>query len=246
MHEYTLFINGKAVLNLFSETFYTLPVMICLQLFSLSIAYLKKDKFRELRYFHVYLLASFCQTALLILSVLFFQKKIRILIGEMSINLFAVVEISFFYWLALHVLERPHLKSILKYTFSAFMLYTFLSWLSTDAFFRYSVRTIIPETIVGLMIAGFYFLQSFNIAVKISLFDQPAFWINLGVLFLFSCTLPLTCLELLNKDFVHNNFYFYFINFISYSVLYLFIIRGYLCNRFNETVHSKTNLNWEF
>jgi hypothetical protein len=77
----------------------------------------------------------------------------------------------------------------------------------------------------------FYFFQLFKLSPTLNLFDQPTFWINIGILFAFSCTLPLTILEYFNQKFVYSNFYFYYINFISYSALYVAIIRAYCCQR---------------
>jgi len=200
------------------------------------LIYHKRTTFSELRFFYLYPFASLLQSLFAVFVLVFFNDPIavRVRVQEATINLFTVIEMSFIFYLSMQVLRLQKFKNALKFGFIAFIFSTVLCWLFTDAFLHNAVKIIFIEAILGLLAVSFYFFQLFKLPPTINILNQPAFWINIGILFLFSCTLPLTFLELLNKEFIENNIYFYYINFVSYSILYFFIIRASFCRQTTE------------
>ena len=224
----------ERTVEFFSKTFYTLPFMIAFQIVAIILIYLKRTTFSELKYFYLYPFASLLQTIFAIYGVVFVKVPISLQAQEATINLFTVIEMSFIFYLSMQVLRLQKLRVALKYGFITFLFSTILCWLFTDAFLHNAVKIIFMEAIVGLLAICFYFIQLFKLPPTINILNEPAFWINIGILFLFSCTLPLTSLELLDKEFIEHNYYFYHINFISYSILHLFIIRASFCRQTRE------------
>ena len=145
---------------------------------------------------------------------------------EVSVNIFVVAEVILLYNLFFRVINLQKLRVILKTSLVIFIFYTTTMLVFTDALLMNATKIIVGEAFLILISICLYFIQLFKLPPTLSQFTQPAFWIVIGVLFVFSCTLPLTILEFLAQNYIKGNLYFYYINFICYSVLFLFIIRA--------------------
>jgi hypothetical protein len=86
-------------------------------------------------------------------------------------------------------------------------------------FFLLETISLVPPCLI-------YFYQLFQTNDPQPLKDQPSFWVITGVLFLKACSIPL----LLTVDLMtgHQNAV-YTLNYILYTVLFLLLIRAYLC-----------------
>jgi hypothetical protein len=225
--------NLDQLFYFFSETYYTLPIMMVCQIVVVLIAVQNRRKFKELKHFHLYPIASFLQASTSVISMLEFDKTTSHKICEFTINIFIVIEVILIYRIAFNVIKIQKLRSVLILMLGAYALYTLYVWLYNGGLFDSS--KIVPfEVTVLLLPTSFYFFQIFKQPPTFDLPDEPAFWINMGILFAFGCQLPLSTLEFFFQKFVYANFYFYYINFLSYTVLYLFVIRGYLSRRRRE------------
>jgi len=216
-------------LKMLSDTLYTMPLMVLLQLVAAVISIIKRKKFVELRYFHFYPLSGILQSMISITSFIYLERIQANRIAELSINIFALTEVLLIYQLMFKVIKIKKMRHVLKVSLTGFLIYIIATWFFNDAFYTTSSRILAIEGIVILIPISLYFFQLFRLSPTLNLFDQPTFWINVGILFVFSCTLPISILEYFIEKFVYANFYFYYIVFISYSVLYLFVIRAYLC-----------------
>ena len=234
-------------LKLISETLYTLPIMVLLQLVVVIASLKNRKRFSELRYFHFYPIAGLIQTITFITSAIYVENRIKFKVIESSINIFTILEVILIYHLGFQIIKVRKLRNVLIFFLFSFFLYALLTWGFTNAFLINSSRMFPIESLVVLIPTCFYFFQLFKLPPTFNLFNQPAFWINIGILFAFSCTLPLSTLEFFNKKFIDSNFYFYYINFISYSFLYLSIAKGYCCRKkssyeFDTEVSLERNL----
>jgi hypothetical protein len=71
-----------------------------------------------------------------------------------------------------------------------------------------------------------YFYQLFQTNDPQPLKDQPAFWVITGVLFLKACSIPLLLTVDLMTGYQNSA---YTLNYILYTVLFVLLIRAYLC-----------------
>ena len=211
-----------------SRTYYTLPIMVIAQLLAFAVCFYNRKKFPELKFFHFYPLAGICQTLASFISMLFLNSSERT--SEASINIFSLTELILIYDLALRTMKIEKLRYSLKILLIAFSGYVLINWAFTAQFYH-SAEIIPYEEVLILIPTSLYFFQLFKLPATFDLLQSPAFWINIGIFFMFSCTGPLSILEYFYPNFVHLNHNFYYINFVSYTVLYLFIVKGYMCIR---------------
>jgi hypothetical protein len=231
--------STSLLLEFLAQTYYTVILLITSQMAVIVISLMKRKKFPQLKYFHLYPMAGFFQVAISIISMLKCDRATSNAVSELSINLFLPIEVTLVYMLGFRIIKIRRLKSVLKFSLTIYLLYTLYFWLFDDGLFQ-SAKIIPVEDTVLLLPACAYFLQIFKLLPTLELQNEPAFWINIGVLFAFGCQLPLSILEFFIQKFVYDNFYFYYINFLSYAVLYLFIIRGYLSRRGEELTNKNS------
>ena len=218
-----------------TETYYTVPVMVVFQIAATFVSYKNRYKFKELEYFHLYPLCGLLQAFIAIFSMIFLQRSIGKKIEELSVNLFSISEAALFLYFSIKITQIKRLRKLLEVLFFVFTLYSIYSWSFTDSLFHNASKLIGAEALLALIAIYCYFFQLFTQPVVEKIIDKPAFWINLGFLFLFSCTLPLTALDFIQRV-ASPNFYLYYLNFLAYSVLYLIVIKAYLCKEQNKKI----------
>src|ERR1700730_17230698 len=124
--------------KLLLDTYYTLPLMVALQIGATAIGIVYRKKFVELKYFHFYPIASLFQTIISAVSLLFFDQVFRSKKIEFSINIFLLIEFLLIYHLFFQIILIKKLKNILKLFFISFLIYILSMWYFTDAFFNRS------------------------------------------------------------------------------------------------------------
>jgi hypothetical protein len=108
----------------------------------------------------------------------------------------------------------------------------FFAVMILDAFITYPLfydeYYTVPEAVFLVVSCLVYFYELFLTRNLRPLTDQPAFWVVTGVLFLNACDIPL----LVSANFMGSAYlYFeaYSLNYILYSILFLLLIRAFLC-----------------
>lgn len=216
--------NGiKAVI---SETFYTQPLTLLCAVIAFVIGLIHRNRFRELKFMFVYSLSSILQILSLYYDV-YFQLGHNISI--MTVNLFIIVESSVFFVFFRNIIKSRSVRMFIDFIFLMFATYVVLVWSSTKAFYKDPTRIYLPESLCILSFCFLYFFELFKLPAKPNLLQNPSFWITIGCLFYFSCTIPLFFLDTI-LDFFPNYNSFYSINYLAYSVLFLLIAKSYLCN----------------
>ena len=224
------------LLKLISQTYYTIPIMVGSQLIAAAVSFNNRKRFSELKFFHFYPIAGISQTLTIVINALFLNGNGRVI--EASIGIFSLIEVILIYDFALRVTQITAWKYILKLLLIAFCIFTIISWAFASQFYHSS--KIIPyDEVLILIPTCSYFFQLFKSPASCDLQNTPAFWINIGVFFVLSCTFPLSILDYFYPKFVLSNMDFYYINFISYTFLYLLIIKGYLSKTNSDSVASQ-------
>ena len=149
----------------------------------------------------------------------------------MSGNIFLLLEFIIIYNYFLQILKN---KKIKKTLYAISILYIFgiaFMWIYKKSFNKEADIFFIFQAICILYPALFYFFEFLRTPSKIELTREPSFWLTTGILLYFGCTLPLFLLKDIidfSKDFERSIFS---INFLCYGLLYLFIIKAYLCKK---------------
>src|ERR1700752_4736032 len=104
----------KPILNFFAESYLALPIMMVCQLIASLVGYRYKNKHVELKYFHLYPIASFFQVVVCLISLYSQDKKMGNTFMEVSINVFVFLEAILIYNILCNVITITRLKFILK------------------------------------------------------------------------------------------------------------------------------------
>ncbi len=227
------------VLGFFADSYYTLPVMMICDTAAVLVSYQRKSKFKELKYFHLYPIASLTQVIFSLVVVGCLDGNMESKYMYVSVEVFLFLEVLLIYNFFSNVIRLNSHKLILKVFFIAFLIYSIGVLVFTGTIFN-SGKIITAETCVVILSVCLYFIELFKLPPTLHIIEQPAFWINIGILFLFSCTLPSVVLMFLVDTYILSDSYFYFINFLGYSVLFLLMIRGYLCKEKEQIPNDST------
>lgn len=196
-------------------------------LITLVLGIVHRKKFNELQIMVIYPLASLIQTGIFHFWLLAANESWRV--GRISISLFILIEFIIFlrFFDGIIILEK--FKKYTKIIATIFILYVILTWLFTNAFYKHPSRLYLPQSLCILFFCFLYFLQIFRLSPELHLLNSPSFWITIGCLFYFSCTIPLFfAYEVL--DISPSYYRLSSINYLAYTILFLFISKAFLCN----------------
>jgi hypothetical protein len=212
------------------------------------IGYANRNKFWELKLLYLYPFASFIQIAVCILLPLTnISDELYSNSPYISMNLFLLVEFLLIYHFYSRIFKSGTVKKILLATTIVYSITAFFYWLHGDnllnepANFHFTTQAFII-LFPGLL----YIVRLIKRPLNYKLTIFPAFWVVSGIMFYFSCTLPLFIIEDLTTDEPKNeslsNPELYSINEISYCVLFFTIIKAYLCPKV-ETYHIESRFD---
>ena len=232
----------KPILELFAYSYFTLPIMIVCQISAALVSYHHRKKFIELKYFHLYPIASLIQGIFCLAAVGLLDADTAWTYSRFSVVIFVFLETLLLYNFFLNAIKINSLKIILRALFIAFLLYSLGVFVFANKFLNPEML-ITGETFVVILSVCVYFIDLFRLPATRNLIEEPTFWINVGILFVFSCTLPAVVLAFFPDVYLLSNSYYFFINFIGYSVMFLLVIRGYLCRK-DEVVSVRRKLGF--
>lgn len=218
---------------------YTEPILYFVLSISLIVALKNSKKHEILKYFPLYIssLLIVCLTNELNNLTYDSNRQIKYFSGvanylDYSFTFLEMIVFShFFYRTTKSNIERR----IIIFLNTCFLVY-FAYMPFTDAKFYHSISEITQSkvyTIEGailLLICLFHFIEIFKELPTINLKNEPIFWVSTGLLFFLICTLPYSVLEnYIDKHYGGVGSSLYSLFYIFYIVLFLMIIRAYLC-----------------
>lgn len=228
------------VLQFWGGQFYTPIIEDVILLITLWLAYKYRRRFPILRYMPLY-------ASLLLLSSLFATAGYLSKDLNFSPWFFARWDgcVDYFFTLAemlicshfyLQLIKSKNAKRIILVTnilFVGFFVYMGITdKSSTNGDISNETQSIVytVESIMLLFPCLFYIVELFKSTPVSTLRNEPAFWVSTGILFFMSCTLPFSLLE----NYVAANLPTFFLASYSifhvfYILLFLMIIRAYLC-----------------
>lgn len=201
---------------------------------ALVIGFKLKNKFPALNIFYLYPLASLLQsaTSLIIYDTHNrFNLKNYISVTNAATNVFMLAEFLLIYHFFQKVLLSKSIKQILRVITAVYIIILITDWFFYKEFFNWSTYILVAQAVLILVPALYYFFDLFKNPVVPDLLKTYSFWISLGVVIYFSCTLPI----FLFKNFAYNEkgllteANLYSINSICYGIFFLLITKAYLC-----------------
>lgn len=222
-------------------SFFTEAILVALLILTLYVAIRYRRKHEVLKYFPFYI-GGLLLVFLSIYVWLIFPDIDRYIHSTFNfINyidyFFILVELfilsNFFYQ---SISNKAIRKIMIAFTL-LFIPYFFLE-LYNDKFFPRSIsewsksRVYTVESLLLLIPCFIYFYELFKKPPVLDLKNEPSFWIVIGWSFFATCTLPYSLLEnYLRKSYSSLMTQFYSVFFIFYILLFITIIRAYLCKR---------------
>jgi hypothetical protein len=227
LQHHSFFLIMKLDLSYYTITFYF--ASIC-SLAATVVGYKHKNKFSELRFFYLYPFATFIQSFLIVAFSQFDAKqKIIDSITREGVVFFLVIEFSMIYYFFWQVIQSILIRRFLLAITFIYIIIIFYSITKVNYFYALPISLFNIQTICILIPCLFHIFELLkNLHIQ-NLFINPSFWITIGIVLYFYCTLPL----FLMLDFAYNKnvniLNVYSINYIFYGILYLLTIKAYLC-----------------
>jgi len=152
-------------------------------------------------------------------------------VPEMSANIFLLIEFLIIYHFFFQILGHKKLRRLLYAIAIIYLLSIITMWVFTETFYKNADILFVPQAICILIPTICYFFQLIKKPSDIDLRNVPAFWITTGILLYFGCTLPLFLINSILDYSVAFERNIYSINFLCYGLLFIFIIKAYLCKK---------------
>jgi hypothetical protein len=227
------------ILYYWKGQFYTPLIKDIILIVTLWIAIKNRGKFPILKYMPVYtftlLLASLALISAWIASDLGFYPEFFFGLDGYIDYLFTLVEMVIFSHFYYQLIKNRVVKRIILITNVLFI--GFFVYMAIPVNGRYSdiseekqavVYTI--ESLILLFPCIYYVIELFKKQPTPTLKNQPEFWVSTGILFFMACTLPYSLLEnYISKNIDSTTMAWYSIFHVFYILLFLMIIRAYLC-----------------
>src|SRR5215204_1550762 len=220
------------IMELLKETiyssFFTQPLMLLSAFVACVLGFVHRKKFPELKFMALYPMASLFQGLFTYYSWISENSTLsRADIISESLFIFFEFIIIFSFFDKVIILKK--FKLYIRIIFVLHIVFILLMWTFTEAFHKHVYKTYLADSLCILSFCFLYFFQLFKLPPESNLLNSPSFWVTLGCLFYFSCTIPLFFADSILIALPHY-YTLYSINFLAYTVLFLSISKAFLCN----------------
>lgn len=215
-------------------------MFIC-ALLCLLFGILKRNRFLEMRWLFFYPLMALVED---IVALSYYFTNISEYSYDISVNLvlnaFLIIEfLSLFIFYQKSIKNEP-LKKWLIAVISFYVITISFIWLFVRNPLRYPSEFFFVQSFFVLILGIISIIDFFKGKISHNLLNEPSLWITTGTFLYFLCTIPLY----LAREFIFDERGFtiepalYSINYICYCILFLLIIRAYLCNPLEKPSYS--------
>src|SRR4051812_47049121 len=165
------------------ESYFTIILLLIAQILTFFISVRNRNKFNELKHFHLYPAAALLQSVLTFSSMVFLKRFAQRIVFP-SVSLFMLFEFFIIYYFSFRILQLKIAKILLKLLFSFYLVYIIYMWLFSNGFLKY-YEVYFVQSVILLVPSILYFFQLFKMPAQNSPENLPSFWINVGILFFF-------------------------------------------------------------
>jgi hypothetical protein len=226
------------VLDSWAQTFYTRPALVLILIIALFISIKNRKKYTLLKFFPIYiasLITDYLSADLYFVLFSLESRKKVIRFDRFTDYFFTLIELLIFANFFIKLIQNSTRKNIIKIVTALFFLFFIYRIMTDSAVFRTisykTLNTIYTiEAVILIFFCLLYFYELFKQLPTLNLLNEPSFWISTGLFFFMSCTLPYSLLEnYLRKNYFDLEVEFYSIFYMFYSLMFIMIIKAYLC-----------------
>ena len=210
--------------------FYMDLISIFCALIASIIGVIMRKKYMALRFMFLYPLASFLQTS--VTYFLDFILKVDTSFStHFSIIIFLLVEFFSLYIYYYKIIKNSSFRKILITVFIIYLSLFIFKWGENGFKLFMPAIFYFIQSIMVLSLAIIYLFFLFIDKPKSNLLNEPSFWITIGALLYFLCTVPIyiAAKYVLGTDGFAMDKGLFSINYICYSLFFILLIRAYLC-----------------
>ena len=207
------------------SSFFTQLLMLLSALVACILSVVHRRKFPELKFIGLYPMASLVQGIVTYYTWIFKENR---RVDLMSESLFIAFEFMILYFFFQKIIIISRFKLFIRMIFFSHITYIILMWTFADAFHLYTQKIYLVDSLCVLSFCFIYLFQLFRLPPELDLLNNPPFWITIGCLFYFSCTIPLFFAESILRS-LPQYYTIYSINFLAYTFLFAFISKAFLC-----------------
>ena len=229
----------KMILKDWALSYYTQPLLILVLCITLIISIRKRHKYKILNRFPFYIIFLLMVYVTGTASTLSFATKYHpeffwglTQYTDYGFTIFENVIFSVFFY---QLVDNIIMKRIIILLSLVFILFSVYMFITAQGFYQFNFQitkstVYTVEGAIMLVISLLYFAELFKKPPNLNLKNEPVFWISTGALFFFAGTLPYSVLENhLIRNYRELYLPSYSIFYIFYILLFLMIIRAYLC-----------------
>jgi hypothetical protein len=215
------------MIHLFYGT--SLLFLIVTSLYATIYGLLYKNRFKEMKFIFIYPAASFVET-FIFPTIGYYYPRLSGM-QNMVVNIFLIIEFLIIYHYYLQIITNVKAKIILNVVRFLYVSSMILIWSITNTFTEDPEIFFFPQAILILVPGFYYFIEIIKGSYKTDLKSEPTFWIMIGIILYFGCTLPLFLLVNILDFYELWQRSVYSINCVCYGLLYLLMIKAFLCKK---------------
>jgi hypothetical protein len=184
-----------------------------------------------MRFLFIYPAASLAETIIAPIIHSKYPKLSEIGLPNMLINSFLLIEFFVIYHYFLQIFRQSKVRILLYVIVLTYAPSVVFIWWITNAFNKNPEVFFLPQAICILGPGLYYFFDIVKSPLKTELRSEPSFWIMIGLMLYFGCTLPLFMLDSILEfsNLLEKNIYS--INSLCYGLLFLLMIKAFLCKK---------------
>jgi hypothetical protein len=204
---------------------------ILCSLYALTVGAIYRNRFKELNILYIYPAASLGETIFSTVIVVEIPQLKENGIPTLLVHIFLLIEFIIIYHFYLQVFKQSTIRKIL-YSIAIFYFSLIICiWLTKKNFVESPEILFVPQAICILFPALYYLIGFLKNPSTIELKDNPRFWVFIGLMLYFGCTLPFFLLFRILDHSRTIEQRMFAINYIFYGIMFLLIIKAYLCKK---------------
>jgi len=224
-----------------SHYFYTDILMCISAILCLLIGIIRRNIFLELKWLFFYPLMALveCIVGYSFYFINISENSYDITVN-IVINIFLLIEFFSLFIFYNKNIKNVILKKWLMIAVSFYVIIISFIWLFVRSPFLYPAEYFFIQSVFVLILGIISIIDFFRGKLGLNLLNEPSLWITTGTLLYFLCTIPLYLAKefiLDERGYIHEPA-LYSINYICYCILFLLIIRAYLCSPIEKSSNS--------
>jgi len=223
-------------INTYDKQFYTDLILFCALLVTIFVSRKNKNRFRILKYFPIYAISFLVGIVVNRLSTINHVPNRLFPFATYFDFFFTLLELLIFSHFYHQLIKNRIVKKLIVVTNLLFVFFFIYMGVGDKNFYdkgiSESTQSIVytVEAIILLLLCSFYFFELFKKLPVADLKNEPVFWVSTGLFFFLVCTLPYSLMEnYIDKYYPNMSFTLYSLFYVFYILLFIMIIRAYLC-----------------